>query len=595
MSQDLALIRNICIIAHIDHGKSTLADRLLELTGTIAPRQMRAQVLDSMDLERERGITIKLQPVRMNWRGYNINLIDTPGHVDFTYEVSRSLAAVEGALLVVDGSQGIQAQTLANTYLARAASLKIIPIVNKIDLVAADAEGVARELAKLIGTKAEKVIKVSAKTGAGVDKILQAVIDQVPPPTGSSDGALRGLVFDSAYDEYRGVILYVRVVDGKLTAADKISLLGSGAAGEALEVGWLTPTRTRAKELSSGEIGYVVTNLKTLDQAQVGDTLTSQRQPATRPLPGYQAVKPYVFASFFPISNEDHTLLKESLAKLKLNDAALQFSPESSPVLGFGFRIGFLGLLHLEIIKERLEREFGLELIVTNPSTDYEILKTDGMVEVIQSVNQLPDRSKLAEIREPWITGEAIAPQQYVGQVVQLINEIRGYQSNIAYPDERVAMISFEAPLAKIITNFYDRLKSLTSGYGSFSYDIAGYRVEDLVRLDILIAGEVLESLSQIIHKGEAVSMGRLVLGKLKEVIPRQQFEVSLQAAIGGKIIAREDVKALGKNVTANLYGGDVTRKRKLWAKQKAGKARLKKIGKIELPSEAFSALLRKD
>ena len=595
MSSQSSRIRNICIIAHIDHGKSTLADRLLELTGTIAPRQMRAQVLDRMELERERGITIKLQPVRMDWQDYIINLIDTPGHVDFTYEVSRSLAAVEGALLVVDGSQGIQAQTLANAYLARRAGLTIIPVVNKIDLVAADAEGVARELAKLVSAKAGEVIKVSAKTGEGVDKVLAAVVDRVPPPVGSSEDSLKGLVFDSAYDEYRGVILYTRLREGNLDAGEKISLIGSQAKGESLEVGWLTPEPHQTKQLSVGEIGYVVTNLKTLDQAQVGDTLTSQGHPAKQPLPGYQAVKPYVFASFFPLSNEEHTLLKESLAKLKLNDAALQFSPESSPVLGFGFRIGFLGLLHLEIIKERLEREFGLELIVTNPSTDYEILKTDGMIEVIQSVTQLPDRSKLAEVREPWIKGETIAPQQYVGQVVQLINEIRGYQTNISYPDERIATISFEAPLAKIITNFYDRLKSLTSGYGSFSYEIAGYRAEDLVRLDILVAGEILESLSQIVHKSEAVGVGRSILNKLKGVIPRQQFEVSLQAAIGGKIIAREDVKALGKNVTAHLYGGDVTRKRKLWEKQKAGKARLKKIGKIELPSEAFSALLRKD
>lgn len=590
----LDLIRNFCIIAHIDHGKSTLADRLLELTGTIAPGQMHAQALDTMELEQERGITIKLQPVRMHWQGHELNLIDTPGHVDFTYEVSRSLAACEGALLVVDATQGIQAQTLTNVYMAIAAGLVVIPVINKIDLPAAEPQRVAAELGGVLGFKPEQIHQVSAKTGAGVKELLEVLVNKIPPPKGEADQPLRALVFDSIYDEYRGVILDVRIVDGSLKSNQAIKLLGSGSSGQALEVGHFAPKLVADGLLACGQIGYIVTNLRSVEQAQVGDTVTLASEAAGNPLPGYEAVTPFVFAGIFPVSGEDFVDLKKALEKLKLNDAALAYEPENSSVLGHGFRIGFLGLLHLEIVKARLEREYGLDLIITNPSTQYQLHLTDGSEQVIQSAADLPDRSKIAAIAEPYIKGEITVPKTYVGSVLQLISQSRGLVSNTNYVDEALSIVEFEAPLAKVLTDFFDNLKSLTSGYGSLSYELAGFREEDLVRLDILVAGEMVESLSVVIHKDEAAGLGRQLVARLKEVIPRQLFEVSLQAAIGNKIIAREDIKALGKNVTGHLYGGDITRKRKLWEKQKAGKKRLKTIGKVEIPAEAFMTLLKK-
>lgn len=588
-------IRNFCIIAHIDHGKSTLADRMLELTGTVQKRDMQAQLLDSMDLEREKGITIKLQPVQMNWSGYQLNLIDTPGHVDFSYEVSRSLAACEGAVLVVDASQGIQAQTLANVYLAIEAGLEIIPVLNKIDLPAADPERVSGEVASLLGCKPESILRVSAKAGTGVPELLDRIVAEVPPPKGQPDQPLRALIFDSIYDSYRGVILYIRVVDGQISKNDAIKLAASAQTGLALETGIFKPQQTPANTLSSGQIGYIVTNLKSIAEARVGDTVGLAHDTAVSPLPGYRQVKPFVFAGFFPSSGEQYPALKEALEKLKLNDAALVYTPESSQILGFGYRVGFLGLLHLDIVHERLEREYGLDLVVTSPSTDYVVKTTTGEQFTIRSAAELPDVSRIDQISEPWITGEVVVPGEYVGAVLGLINQIRGMQKNLNYVDEKLALITFEAPLANVLTDFYDSLKSVTSGYGSFNYELGDYRPEKLVRLDILVNGEMVDSLSMISHSEEAYRVGKVVVEKLKELIPRQLFEVSLQAAIGGKIIAREDVKAMGKNVTAKLYGGDVTRKNKLLDKQKKGKKRLKRIGKVDIPAEAFMVLLKKD
>ncbi|MFI5240192.1 MAG: translation elongation factor 4 [Candidatus Saccharimonadia bacterium] len=604
MNQDQ--IRNFCIIAHIDHGKSTLADRMLELTGTVMMRDMQAQLLDSMELEREKGITIKLQPVQMNWTPgtkalasgpvtFELNLIDTPGHVDFSYEVSRSLAACEGAVLVVDASQGIQAQTLANVYLAIEAGLEIIPVLNKIDLPAADPERVGGEVASLLGCKPESILRVSAKDGTGVTELLNAIVSQIPPPKGDPNASLRGLVFDSVYDAYRGVILYLRVVDGQLLKSQPIRMMASGQIGLALETGIFKPAQTPVAKLGPGQIGYIVSNLKSIAEARVGDTVTLAQHPATKPLAGYRQVKPFVFAGFFPSSAEQYPALKEALEKLKLNDAALIYEPESSQVLGFGYRVGFLGLLHLEIVHERLEREYDLDLVVTNPSTDYIITTTTGEEFTIRSAAELPDPSRIDQIREPWIFGEVVVPGDYVGQVIQLINRIRGLQKNLSYVDESLALIAFEAPLSNVLTDFYDNLKSVTSGYGSFNYELGDYRVESLERLDILVGGELVDSLSMIAHRDEAYRIGKEVVDKLKELIPRQLFEVSVQAAIGGKIIAREDVKAMGKNVTAKLYGGDVTRKNKLLDKQKRGKKRMKRIGKVDIPSEAFMVLLKKD
>jgi len=586
-------IRNFCIIAHIDHGKSTLADRMMELTGTVEKRDMKSQLLDSMELEREKGITIKLAPVQMKYKGYDLNLIDTPGHVDFSYEVSRSLAACEGAILVVDASQGIQAQTLANVYLALAANLTIIPVLNKIDLPAADVPRVSAEIINLLGCSEADILKISAKTGEGVPEVLDAVIDRVVSPQGEAAQPTRALIFDSYYDEYRGVILYVRVVDGTIPKNAAIRMMATNAKGIALEVGALTPKMTPFEALETGEIGYIVTNLKTTREAKVGDTVTLGNQEVTHALSGYKNVQPFVYAGFFPVSNEEYADLKEAVEKLSLSDSALQFELENSPILGFGIRIGFLGLLHMDIIRERLEREYNLELIVTNPSTDYQVTLTSGEELDIKSASDLPDTSKVAEIREPWINGEIVVPRDYIGSVIQLISAKRGLQKNLSYIDER-ALISFEAPLANLLTDFYDQLKSITSGYGSFNYELDTYRTEDLVKVDFYVAGDMIDALSLMAHRSEAQHLGREIVDKLKEVIPRQNFQVSLQAAIGGKFIARADLSAYRKDVTTGLYGGDVSRKKKVLAKQKKGKARMKRFGKVDIPSEAFMVLLKK-
>lgn len=588
-------IRNFCIIAHIDHGKSTLADRMLEITGTVQQRDMKAQLLDQMDLEREKGITIKLQPVRMQWKEHELNLIDTPGHVDFTYEVSRSLQACEGAILIVDATQGIQAQTLANVYLAIEANLTIIPVINKIDLPAAEPDKVADEISSLLGCGPEEIIRISAKEGTHIEKVLDKVVEEVPSPKGNEQAPLRALVFDSIYDEYRGVILYVRVVDGGLKKNENLQMFASGKDTIGLECGHFNPTMSADTDLSCGQIGYIVTNLKTTADARVGDTVIARSNPASSSLPGYKKVRPYVYAGFYPTSSEDYQNLKDALEKLALNDSALEYDPENSVVLGFGFRVGFLGLLHLEIIKERLEREYDLSLVVTNPSVDYKVITNTGEELDIKSAGELPDITQIEQIKEPWMKGEIIMPSNYVGNVLQLITSIRGMQKNLDYIDEGLALISFEAPMANVLTDFYDNLKSTTSGYGSFSYDLDEYRTEDLVKVDILVAGEPVDSLSLIVHRSEADRIGNSVVLKLKDVIPRQLFEVSLQAAIGGKILCRENIRPMGKNVTAKLYGGDISRKKKLWAKQKAGKKKMKMIGKVEIPPEAFMVLLKKD
>lgn len=587
-------IRNFCIIAHIDHGKSTLADRMMEITGTVLKRDMKSQLLDSMDLEREKGITIKLAPVRMTHKGHDLNLIDTPGHVDFSYEVSRSLEACEGAILVVDASQGIQAQTLANVYLALAADLTIIPVLNKIDLPAADVPRVSAEIINLLGCSDDDILKISAKTGQGVAEVLDAVVEKIQPPHGQPDAPTRALIFDSYYDDYRGVVLYVRVVDGVIKKADAIHMLATSAGGIALEVGSLNPTMKPSPDIGTGEIGYIVTNLKTTRDARVGDTVTTKRNQATNMLPGYQDVKPFVYAGFFPVSNDEYQELKDAVEKLSLSDSALQFEPENSPVLGFGVRIGFLGLLHMDIVRERLEREYNLDLVVTNPSTDYQVYMSDGTQIDIKSASDLPDVSRIKEIREPWIKGEIIVPKEYIGAVIQLVINKRGIQKNLSYIDER-ALISFEAPLANLLTDFYDQLKSVTSGYGSFNYELDTYLAEDLVRVDFYVAGNIVDALSVMAHRSEAQRLGRVVVDKLKDVIPRQNFQVALQAAIGGKFIARADLSAYRKDVTTGLYGGDVTRKKKVLAKQAKGKKRMKRFGKVDIPSEAFTVMLKRD
>lgn len=596
-------IRNFCIIAHIDHGKSTLADRMMELTSTVEKRDMKSQLLDSMELEREKGITIKLTPVHMRYNyknpegrseEYRLNLIDTPGHVDFSYEVSRSLEACEGAVLVVDASQGIQAQTLANVYLAIAANLTIIPVLNKIDLPAADVPRVSAEIINLLGCDESDILKISAKDGTGIEDVLSAVVEKVAPPSGSADKPTRSLIFDSYYDDYRGVVLYTRSVDGSIKKGDAIEMLATGANGLALEVGILNPGMQATDEISTGAIGYIVTNLKTTRDAKVGDTVTVKRARAEEQLPGYQDVKPFVYAGFFPVSNEDYNDLKEAVERLSLSDSALQFEPENSPVLGFGVRIGFLGLLHMEIIRERLEREYNLDLVVTNPSTDYQITMVKGEEVAIKSASDLPDVTKIVEIKEPWINGEIVVPKEYIGAVIQLIVSKRGLQKNLSYIDER-ALVSFEAPLANLLTDFYDQLKSVTSGYGSFNYELSGYRVEDLVRVDFYVSGEMVDALSVMSHRSEAQALGRDIVKKLKDAIPRQNFQVSLQAAIGGKFIAREDISAYRKDVTTGLYGGDVSRKKKVLAKQAKGKKRMKRFGKVDIPSEAFTVMLKRD
>lgn len=588
-------IRNFCIIAHIDHGKSTLADRLLELTGTVQKRDMKAQHLDKMDLEREKGITIKLAPVRMHYKDYQLNLIDTPGHVDFSYEVSRSLEACEGAILVVDASQGIQAQTLANVYLAIGADLKIIPVLNKIDLPAADVPKVTKEVVSLLGCDPEEILHISAKTGEGVAAVLDAVVDRIDAPKTTDATHTRALIFDSYYDDYRGVVLYVRAVDGSITKNEGIRMFATGAEGLALEVGCLAPQMHQEKKLNTGEIGYIVTNLRSTREAKVGDTVTLAAHPAEAALPGYKDVKPFVYAGFFPESNEFYQELKDAIEKLSLSDSALQYELENSPVLGFGVRIGFLGLLHMDIVRERLEREYNLDLIVTNPSTDYQVHLLNGEQLDIKSAADMPEASQVIEIAEPWIKGEIVVPKAFVGAVIQLISSKRGVHKNLSYVDEQLALVGFDAPLANLLTDFYDQLKSVTSGYGSFNYELDDYRVENLVRLDFYVAGEIVNALSIMVHKTEADNLGREIVGKLKDVIPRQNFQVALQAAIGGRFIAREDVKAYRKDVTGKLYGGDVSRKKKLLAKQKKGKAKAKKFGNVEIPAEAFTVLLKRD
>ena len=587
-------IRNFCIIAHIDHGKSTLADRMMEMTSTVDSRDMKSQLLDSMDLEREKGITIKLTPVRMRYKDYDLNLIDTPGHVDFSYEVSRSLAACEGAILVVDASQGIQAQTLANVYLALGADLKIIPVLNKVDLPAANVEKVSAEVINLLGCSEDDIIKISAKTGLNVPAVLDAVVEQVPSPSGDGAAPTRSLIFDSYYDDYRGVILYTRIVDGEIKKGDTIEMMATGAQGLALEVGALSPGMIPGDSIQPGQIGYIVTNLKTTRDARVGDTVTTKRSHTDDQLPGYKHVQPFVYAGFFPVSNEDYQDLKSAVEKLSLSDSALQFEPENSPVLGFGVRIGFLGLLHMDIVRERLEREYNLDLVVTNPSTDYQVTLNSGEEVNIKSASELPDVTNIAEIREPWINGEIVVPSEYIGAVIQLVVSKRGQQKNLSYIDER-ALISFEAPLANLLTDFYDQLKSVTSGYGSFNYELSGYVAEDLVRVDFYVAGEMVDALSVMAHRSESQRLGREVVAKLKEVIPRQNFQVALQAAIGGKFIARETISAYRKDVTTGLYGGDVSRKKKVLAKQAKGKKRMKRFGKVDIPSEAFTVMLKRD
>ena len=611
-----ANIRNFCIIAHIDHGKSTLADRMMEITGTVEKRQMKSQLLDSMELEREKGITIKLTPVQMKYKGYELNLIDTPGHVDFSYEVSRSLQAVESAILVVDATQGIQAQTLANVYLAIEQNLTIIPVINKVDLPAADVERVSSEIINLLGCDPSEIIPVSAKTGLNVEKVLDRIIEFAPAPNKSSvDTSLknsatlpasnsatlpnstpetRALIFDSYFDDYRGVVLYVRIVDGSIAKNAAIEMLATKTSGIALEVGILKPEMSPKDSLSEGEVGYIVTNLKTTREAKVGDTVTLKKAPAKNPLPGYKNVLPFVYAGFFPVSNDQYKDLKEAIEKLSLSDSALRFEPENSPVLGFGLRIGFLGLLHMDIIKERLEREFKLDLEVTNPSTNYEVTLNSGEELEIKSAANLPDASTIAEIREPWVKGEIILPVSMIGNVLQLIVEKRGLQKNISYLEDR-ALIDFEAPMANLLTDFYDQLKSLTSGYASFNYEINGYRAEDLVRVDFLVGGEKMDALALMCHRSEADALGRSITKKLKEVIPRQNFEVALQAAIGARIIARETIGAFRKDVTVKIHTGDRDRKAKLLEKQKRGKARMKRFGKIDIPSEAFTVMLKRD
>lgn len=600
-------IRNFCIIAHIDHGKSTIADRMMELTGTVSAREMKSQLLDSMDLEREKGITIKLAPVQMHWRGYELNLIDTPGHVDFSYEVSRSLQAVETAVLVVDATQGIQAQTLANVYLALEQDLYIIPVINKIDLPAADVDRVKSQLINLLGCSPDEIIAVSAKTGLNINLILDRLVTAAPAPRTldpkspaptakpqSATSPTRALIFDSYFDDYRGVVLYVRVFNGAIPKSSPIRMLAAASDGLALEVGALTPKMSPRSELSAGQIGYIVTNLKTTREAKVGDTVTLAATPDAAPLHGYKDVLPFVYAGFFPVSNDQYQDLKGAVEKLALSDSALHFEPENSPVLGFGLRIGFLGLLHMDIIRERLEREFGLDLVITNPSTNYQVTLNSGEELNLRSAADLPDQSTIREIREPWVKGEIILPKSMIGPVLGLINEKRGRQTNLSYIEDR-AVIDFEAPMANLLTDFYDQLKSISSGYASFNYELADYRPEDLVRLDFLVAGNRIDALSLMCHRSEADALGREITKKLKSVIPRQNFEVALQAAIGAKVIARETIGAYRKDVTVKIHTGDRDRKAKLLEKQKRGKARMKRFGKIDIPSEAFTVMLKRN
>jgi GTP-binding protein LepA len=587
---DQSRIRNFSIVAHIDHGKSTLADRILELTETVTGREMREQLLDSMELERERGITIKAQAVRVAWKGHQLNLIDTPGHVDFTYEVSRSLAACEGALLVVDASQGIEAQTLANAYLAIENDLEIVPVVNKIDLPQARPDEIAADAAELIGDMPEHVLRISAKTGDGVADVLDAVVERIPPPAGDAGAPPRALIFDSSYDQYRGVVAFVRVVDGVFRRRERLRAMAEGTRFEAEELGFFSPTMTPSSDLRAGEVGYVITGLKDVSRLRVGDTLTSETRPAAEPLPGYKDVKPMVFAGLFPTDSDDYPDLRDALERLKLNDAALFYEPETSQALGFGFRCGFLGLLHMEIVRERLEREFDLDLLVTAPTVAYRVVTKAGDEVEVHNPAEMP--REVERVQEPYVRASIIVPKEYVGQVMQLANERRGRFDHMEYLSEGRVLLLFDLPLGEIVLDYYDQLKSRTRGYASFDYDFAGFRDGDLVRVDVLIAGEPVDALSLIAHRDAAHGRGRALVERLREEIPRQLFDVALQAAIGSRVIARETVKAKRKDVLAKCYGGDITRKRKLLEKQKAGKKRMKQVGAVEVPQEAFLAVL---
>jgi GTP-binding protein LepA len=583
-------IRNFSIIAHIDHGKSTLADRILELTHAVSSRDMREQLLDSMDLERERGITIKAQAVRVEWKGHQLNLIDTPGHVDFTYEVSRSLQACEGALLVVDAAQGTQAQTLANAYLAIENNLDIVPVVNKIDLPSADPDAVASEIADLIGDDPEHVLRISAKTGQGVEDVLDAIVERVPPPSGDRDAPARALIFDSSYDQYRGVVAFVRVVDGSFSTREPLRAMALGTRFEAEELGFFSPTRSATGTLHAGEVGYVITGLKDVSRLRVGDTITSERRPAAAPLPGYKEVKPMVFSGLFPTDSDAYPELRDALERLKLNDAALFYEPETSQALGFGFRCGFLGLLHMEIVRERLEREFDLDLIVTAPNVAYRVKPPNGEWKEVHTPSDMPN--EVEEVEEPYIRASIIVPKEYVGAVMELNNDRRGVFDHMEYLSEQRVHLTYELPLAEIVLDYYDQLKSRTRGYASFDYDVIGFRPGKLVRVDVLVGGEPVDALSLVIHRDSAYDRGRLLVERLREEIPRQHFDVAIQAAIGARVIARETVKARRKDVLAKCYGGDISRKRKLLEKQKAGKKRMKQVGMVEVPQEAFLAVL---
>jgi GTP-binding protein LepA len=593
-------IRNFCIIAHIDHGKSTLADRLLEQTGTISQREMVAQVLDAMDLEREKGVTIKASAVRMAYqaagdREYEINLIDTPGHVDFTYEVSRALAACEGAVLVVDASQGVQAQTLANLYLALDADLTIVPVINKIDLVSARPEEIAQELEDLLAIPAEEAIYTSAKEGTGADAVLQAVVERIPPPQGRPEQPLRALIFDSHYDSYKGVIAYVRVMDGALHTEEPLLLMSNHRRVEPIELGVFRPGMVPCDTLGAGEVGYVATGLKTVQDCRVGDTLTLASRPASEPLPGYRPAKPMVFAGLYPAEGEDYTLLRDALAKLQLNDASLVYEPETSHALGFGFRCGFLGLFHMDIIQERLEREYDLDIVFTSPSVEYRVLLTNGSELAVDNPAELPPENEIEGIEEPWMRIQIFTPAEYIGPVMDLVIKRRGEMSKMEYLDAKRVLLSYEIPLVEILVDFYDQLKSRTRGYASLDYAPVGYRPGDLVKLDVLVARQPVDALSIIVHRDQAYHKGQRLVSKLKQVIPRQLFDVAIQAALGNRVISRANVKALRKDVLSKCYGGDVTRKRKLLEKQKAGKKRMKMIGQVEVPQDAFMSVLRLD
>jgi GTP-binding protein LepA len=595
---DREFIRNFSIIAHIDHGKSTLADRLLEVTGALSQREMMEQVLDSMDLERERGITIKAHAVRLNYladdgKTYQLNLIDTPGHVDFSYEVSRSLQACEGALLVVDASQGVEAQTLANTYLALHHNLEIIPVINKIDLPAAEPERIREQIETIIGLDASDAVLTSAKQGIGVHEILEHIVHLVPPPKGSPDSPLRALIFDSWFDSYRGVIILLRVIDGRIRVGQKIRLWSNGQTFEVETLGYQAPKATPCDSLSAGEVGFLGANIKTVSDAKIGDTIVDHENPAAEPLPGFEEIKPMVFAGLYPVESHEHGLLRDALEKLRLNDSAFNFEPESSVALGFGFRCGFLGLLHLEIVQERLEREFDIDLITTAPSVRYVVTNTLGEVLEIDNPTRFPDPSEIKQIEEPIIDATVITRDEYLGGILKLMEDKRGVQKKFEYIGGGRVMLTYEMPLNEIVLDFYDRLKSCSRGYASLDYHLSGYRVSPMVRLDVLVAGEPVDALSMIVHRDFAYERGKELISRLRRLIPRQQFEVALQAAIGNKIVARESISALRKNVLAKCYGGDISRKRKLLEKQKEGKKRMKRVGRVEIPQEAFLAVLR--